>query len=79
MKIKISKSQWEQMGKKAGWNKSANTKIALKSKCLADASDLLDQCEKQLMIAEEHNLWKMANDLNNEVISRLNNINNVKT
>jgi hypothetical protein len=50
MKIKLSKSQWEGIGKKAGWNPLN------KNQLLNEASDLLDRAGKILNIAEEIDL-----------------------
>ena len=50
MKIKLSKSQWEEMGKRAGWNPLDKNKI------LDDAFDFLNSAEKQLSIAGETDL-----------------------
>jgi hypothetical protein len=50
MKIKLSKSRWEEMGKKAGW-------VPLdKNKILDDAFDFLNSAEKQLSVAGETDL-----------------------
>ena len=50
MKIKLSKSQWEEMGKKAGWSSLDKNKI------LDDAFDFLNSAEKQLSVAGETDL-----------------------
>ena len=50
MKIRLSKSQWEEMGKKAGWSSLDKNKI------LDDAFDFLNSAEKQLSVAGETDL-----------------------
>jgi hypothetical protein len=50
MKIKLSKSQWEGIGKKAGWNPVD------KNQLIDEAFELLSRAEKQLHIAGETDL-----------------------
>ena len=50
MKIKLSRSQWKEMGKKAGWSPLDKNKI------LDDAFDFLNSAEKQLSVAGETDL-----------------------
>ena len=64
MKIKLSKSQWEEMGKRAGWNPLDKNKI------LDDAFDFLNSAEKQLSIAGETDLAIELQNFSMKVLDR---------
>jgi hypothetical protein len=64
MKIKLSKSQWEEMGKKAGWSPLDKNKI------IDDAFDFLNSAEKQLSIAGETDLVIELQNFSMKVLDR---------
>ena len=64
MKIILSKSQWEQMGKQAGWSSLDKNKI------IDDAFDLLKSAEKQLSIAGETDLAIELQNFSMKVLDR---------
>lgn len=64
MKIKISKSQWELIGKKAAWNPLNKNNV------LDEAFDLLTSAEKQLSIAGETDLAIELQKFNMKVLDR---------
>lgn len=64
MKITISKSQWEEMGKKAGWSSMD------KNKAIEEAYDLLNNAAKQLDIAGERDLAIELQNFGMKVLDR---------
>jgi ribosomal protein L37AE/L43A len=67
MKITLSKSQWEEMGRKAGWGTESQPDNRT---YLIEASDGLGQSLKLLHIAQEVELWAQLNEINNKILDR---------
>ena len=63
MKIKLSKSKWEKIGKQAGWSPVD------KKKTINEISDLLDRAEKLLSIIDEVNLAIELQKFNMRILS----------